>query len=115
MYLEGLLVATLAASVSQVSKPVFGLILIFWPIALPILGYKTFRKYQPLIQQLHENPMLRAMLGISSPQPEQQSPLAAILGHSPTISTDEPNPFLTVFTEASPSGEEESNQGDESK
>ena len=110
MYFEGLIVAALAASVSQVSKPVFALMLIFWPIAMPVLAYRTYCKYRPLIQQLHENPLLRSMMGLTPPPQTTQSPLAAILGNP----ASEDNPFLNVFTEAMPAGEDQ-NQGDESK
>lgn len=113
MYLEGLAVSALAASVSQASKPVFALMLVFWPVAMPILAYRTYCKYRPLIQQLHENPLLRSMMGLTPPPQTTQSPLAAILGNSPSMDPEN-NPFLNVFTEASPAGEEQ-NQGDETK
>jgi len=106
MYLEGLIIASFAGAMSQTSKVMWPLLLIFWPIALPILAYKTYVKYQPLIQQVQENPLLGSLLGFSRPTADPTvNPLASLLGPTvvPPFPKDQPNPFLTgLFTEAEP-------------
>lgn len=106
MYLEGLVIAAFAGAMSQPSKFVWPLLLIFWPVALPLMAYKTYRKYKPVIQQVMENPLLGSLMGFNAPQ---ENPIMGLLGQTaePLFPANEgKNPFLAdLFTEAEPSGE----------
>jgi len=101
MYLEGLVVASFAGAMSQTSKVMWPLLLIFWPIALPILAYKTYVKYQPVIQQIQENPLMGSLLGLNrtmDPENPPANPLANLSAPTvPPFPKDQPNPFLTGF------------------
>ena len=106
MYLEGLIIASFAGAMSQTSKVMWPLLLLFWPLALPILAYRTYIKYQPMIQQIQENPLIGSLLGLRSPQ---ENPFAELFSGNPNT----PNPFMgltddnDIFTEVNPSGEAE--------
>lgn len=104
MYLEGLVIAAFAGAMSQTSKIVWPLLLIFWPIALPILAYRTYAKYRPIIQQIQENPLIGSLLGL---RPAQENPLQSLFA---TGDQDTTNPFMgltnDVFTEVEPLAEQ---------
>ena len=106
MYLEGLLVAAFVGAMSQPPKWVWPLLLLFWPLSLPLLAYKTYKKYEPIIRQVRENPLLGSLMGFSSPP---ANPFMSILDSTaePLFPKSEgPNPFLgNLFTEAEPNGE----------
>jgi len=64
-YFEG---AFFALFITQIKKPsiVWQLITIFlWPIMIPIMTYKVFKTYAPIIKEMQTNPMLQAFMGIN--------------------------------------------------
>jgi hypothetical protein len=81
MYLEGLCFAGILGFVLKPSKLLWPLLLLLWPIAIPVLACRAYVKYKPVIQEIHQNPFLGAMLGLGQPQ---SSPVAAILGNQGT-------------------------------
>jgi len=101
MYFEGIIIASFAGAMSQTPKIMWPFLLILWPLALPVLAYKTYVKYQPMIQQIQENPLLGSLLGLRAPQ---ENPFAELFSSSQSIS----NPFVEmtndIFTEVNPSG-----------
>jgi hypothetical protein len=107
MYLEGLIIASFVGAMSQPSKWAWPLLLIFWPIALPILAYKTYAKYRPIIQQVQENPLLGSLLGFNTPQ---ANPLMELFNQTSASPAEVDNPFANIvgdiFTEENPSGEQ---------
>ena len=67
MYIEGLLVSTVAVSFGALikSKWLRVLALSIWPLAMPYLMYRLYLKYAGVITQLKDNPFLSAMLNSS--------------------------------------------------
>jgi hypothetical protein len=92
---------------SQPSKWAWPLLLIFWPFALPILAYKTYAKYRPIIQQVQENPLLGSLLGFNAPQ---ANPLMELFNQTSASPEEIDNPFANIvgdiFTEENPNGEQ---------
>jgi len=62
MYLEGALFASVLGSASQQSKLRIALLVLLWPIALPIAGCILYKKFSPLINEVRTNPFLKAMI-----------------------------------------------------
>lgn len=58
MYAEGAVVGVAAATAAKQSKFALAATVLFWPIALPILSYKLYKNYWPLVSNLL--PMLLA-------------------------------------------------------
>jgi len=52
MYIEGAVVGIAAGTAAKQSKAVLVATVIFWPIALPILSYKLYKNYWPLVTDL---------------------------------------------------------------
>jgi hypothetical protein len=78
MYIEGLCFAGILGLVLKPSKFLWPFLLLLWPIAIPVITYRAYAKYKPVIQEIQQNPFLGAMLGLGQPQ---ANPVAAILGN----------------------------------
>jgi len=52
MYAEGAVVGLIAGTASKQSKPLLGATILLWPIALPIISYKLYKTYWPLVANL---------------------------------------------------------------
>ena len=90
MYLEGVLCAGIIGLILKPSKLLWPLLLLLWPIAIPVLVCRAYAKYNPIIQEIQQNPFLGAMLGLGQPK---QSPVAAILGNQPGTGAPAFNPL----------------------
>jgi hypothetical protein len=86
MYLEGAVIAGVAGLAAKPPKWAWPLLVLLWPLALPLLGFRTYKKYQPLIEQVMKDPFLKAMIGIGPPPP---NPFAALLGNQGSSSLED--------------------------
>ena len=90
MFFEGLSVALMAGLILKPNKLLWPILLLLWPIVLPVLVGKLYLKYKPMIDQIQQNPLIGGLLGL---RPKQESPLAAILAAgvpTPMFENNEP-------------------------
>jgi len=52
MYIEGAVVGFVAGTALQQTKPTLIASVLFWPIALPLISYKLYKNYWPLVANL---------------------------------------------------------------
>lgn len=100
MYLEGLLLATAVGKLIKPSKWVWPILLLLWPVALPMLGYKTLMKYRPLLMEIQQNPFLKSMMGgmgSTESTPQDTNPFAALMGQMPSPQAEMQNPFAALL------------------
>lgn len=86
MYFEGALFATLLGSAAQQTKFRTALLVLLWPITLPIAGCLLYKKFSPLINEVRTNPFLKAVIQ------------AQTTGETPTLFQVN-NPFEMATTE----------------
>jgi len=67
MYAEGAIVTAIFAFFLRPSKLLLTSCILLWPIALPFLAYKAYKKLRPIIIQFQENPILRTLIPTLTP------------------------------------------------
>lgn len=84
MYAEGALLATVLGGMAQQStiKTIFMVLL--WPFTLPVAGAMLYKKFSPMINEVKNNPFLRAMIQAQT-QPAEPTTLFDAL---PSENTD---------------------------
>jgi hypothetical protein len=78
MYLEGAVAAGVATAVLKPAKFVIPLIVLLWPVALPILAYSLYKKFYPLVVGLRDNPLILALAGIDIEQNEPNEEVSSL-------------------------------------